>query len=210
MDINLARFNMVHSQVKPWNVFDPKILDLMQNTPRENFTPEDKTNLAYFDIEVPLPENQLMLSPKVIGRILESLKLTGRESILEIGTGSGYLTYLLSKLAYKVTSIEKNNDIYKLANKNINLFSLPKTKLILGDIFDIEFTKKFDVIVITGSLFYIPNKIKNLLKQNGKLFCFIEKSFNYPISQAKINNQNLFETKVPLLINAPIKSEQLL
>ncbi len=115
MNFQMARSNMVAQQVRPWHVVSENVLNAMMQVPRENFVPLAFHNLAYSDTDIPLSEGQTMLSPKVVGRALQALSLTGQEKILEVGTGTGYITACLSKLAEEI--ISKFNQLFWLKRK---------------------------------------------------------------------------------------------
>ena len=111
MNLEQARVDMIEQQVRTWDVFDAQVLGLMRDLPREIFVPKEYQEFSYADMQVPLPRGQVMLPPREIGRILQSLQIQSHERVLEIGTGSGYLTTLMSMLAEHVTSIEIFPDI---------------------------------------------------------------------------------------------------
>jgi protein-L-isoaspartate(D-aspartate) O-methyltransferase len=210
MNIAKARFNMVQQQIRPWDVLDNRVLDAMTNIPREKFVPSNYQDLAFADTEIPLGHGQIMLTPKLIARSLQALQLTIGDSVLEIGTGSGYLTALLAELSSKVTSIEINQELISIAEKNLKFLPSANLNLIWGDaLTDLHLTSTFDAIILTGSLPFLPDSFKNLLNINGRL---IAVTGSAPIMQATITTRNdkesytekvLFETFIPPLINAP-------
>src|SRR3954471_1553357 len=118
MNIEQARFNMIEQQIRPWNVLDQDILDLLHVVKREQFVPAAYQNLAFADIEIPLPGGETMLSPKVEARFMEELKLKKHETVLEVGTGSGYMAALLAHRAAKVTTVDINPEAVELAQQN--------------------------------------------------------------------------------------------
>jgi protein-L-isoaspartate(D-aspartate) O-methyltransferase len=119
MNVEQARFNMVEQQIRPWNVFDEKILSLLSQIKRENFVTEKYHNLAFSDIEIPLPGEQKMLFPRIEARLLQELQLNKKDKVLEIGTGSGYVTALISKMADFVYSVEINSQNKAFAQNNL-------------------------------------------------------------------------------------------
>ena len=209
MNIEQARFNMIEQQIRPWEVLEQRVLSLMAEVPREDFVPIAYRQLAFADINIPLAHDQVMMSPKLEGRLLQSLMLTPQDTVLEIGTGSGYLTALLSKLVTHVDSVDIFADVIATAQEkldalNINNVSLHVADAIKGWNTDI----KYDVIVLTGSVPLLESQFDQQLKKGGCLFAIVG---NAPIMQAQLinridsNNLNtevLFETSIPPLIGA--------
>ena len=119
MNIEQARFNMIEQQIRPWNVLDQDVLDLLHVVKREQFVPAAYQNLAFADVEIPLPGGEAMLAPKFEARILQETGVKKHETVLEIGTGSGYMAALLAHRAAKVTTVEINPETAELAKKNL-------------------------------------------------------------------------------------------
>lgn len=211
MNFQQFRTNMVTQQVQPWSVFNERVLTVLSQLPRETFVPPAFVNLAYSDTDIPLLEGQTMLSPKVVGRALEVLQLTGNEKVLEIGTGTGYMTACLSKLCASVTSIEINATLLSQAEKNLSAVNCKNVTLELGNgILGWESMAPFDVIVVTGSYpMGVPQVVCEQLLPGGRLFCFCN---NAPTMHALLIERHdqqyqskiLFETVVPALIHAPV------
>ncbi len=174
MDIQEARKNVIEQQIRPWGGLNVRANQALSDIPRENFVPEKYQKLVFADIEIPLNESDKMLSPKIEGRILDSLNLQGNEDILEVGTGSGYLTSVLAKLSNSVTSIEIEHDLYVKAKKNIEELKLNNTSLI-NEAFDCSNfqVEQFDTIIIGSALPNIKDDLKKLLKVGGKLFVVV-------------------------------------
>lgn len=206
-----ARFNMVEQQVRPWEVLDATVLELIGNLPREHFVPDNYKGLAYADIEIPLGDGQKMMFPRVEGRILQALAIQPTDNILEVGTGSGYLTACLAKLGNKVVS-EEINPVFteqarqRLAELQINNVEL-RTVDSLGDAAE---SGRFDAIAITGSLPAMPEAFKQRLNIGGRLFVVIGQS---PAMSAMLvtrtgenewQSEALFETDITPLTNAPV------
>lgn len=175
MDFEKARFNMVEQQVRPWNVLDPRVLEVISEIPRENFTPDEYKNLAYTDTLIPLgsfkdqPCN--MPNPVIQGRILQELGVQDDEVVLEIGTGSGYLTACLAKLGRHVDSVDINEALTAMAEKNLQALNIKNVILSTGDAAKGWQQKhNYDVIVITAAMKSIPDSYKNKLKIGGRLF----------------------------------------
>lgn len=205
----LARFNMIEQQIRPWEVLDPVVLDLIASTPREAFVSEEYQGLAFADIEIPLGHGQTMLSPKIEGRILQSLDIQPTDTVLEIGTGSGYLTALLAKLAKHVTSVELFDDLKAQAASRLAKLGLQNITLEVGDAAQGWSAVGFDVIVYTGSLPVAPSiAMKQALNVGGRLFAVVGEA---PVMEAMLikriaedayKQDIIFETCLPPLLHA--------
>ena len=210
-----ARFNMVEQQVRTWDVLDSRVLDLMASLPREQFVPARYTNLAFADVRIPLGHGQEMMPPREEGRLVQALDVQPGDSILEVGTGSGYVTALLASLGRHVYSVDIIPEFITGAQSrldNLNLGS--KVTLEVGDASaGWDHYGPYDVIAITGSLIELPESFKRSLKVGGRLFAIEGEG---PTSTAKLitrtaeersTTENLFETQAVLLINAPTKPQ---
>ncbi len=202
---------MVKQQLRTGNVLKNNILSLYQSIPREYFVPRQYKQFAYSDLQIPLGHNERMLTPLEESTILQSLDLKGTEQVLEIGTGCGYLTALLSRISAHVTSIDCHQDLIKKAESNLTRFNIENVSLITGDghkgLLD---RAPFDVIVITGALLQLPDIFKPQLMKGGKLFAIIGnneamKGTLFQLDEhEQWQEQILFETNVPYL-SASIK-----
>lgn len=207
-----ARFNMVEQQVRPWEVIDSRVLSVMSSLPREKFVPAEFTGLAYADIEVPLAHDEHMLKPTIVGRILQSLNIKPTDRILEIGTGSGYLTACLASLGKHVTSIDIHEDLSTQAGDNLLAAGIDNVDLLVGDALEtIPSRAPFDVIAVTGSIADCQNILPRELSDGGRLFVITGEE---PIMKAEIisrvsgdifRQETIFETVVESLHNAPRK-----
>ncbi len=207
MDTKLAKHFMLQHQLKPLQVLDPHLLDVIQACPRELFVPEGFRSLAYADVDIPLGNDQSMLAPSLTGRILDALKLSKKDQVLEIGTGSGYLTFLLCRLSKFVTTFEIFKPLAIHANKRLADLNVANVEVICDDAFkELKGAKAFDVVVLNGSVSYLPKLILNQTKIGGRLFAIIG---HPPAMQACIftrmneeewSKRSLFETVV-----APLK-----
>lgn len=209
-DVEQARFNMIEQQIRPWEVLDGSVLDLLGQVPREDFVPEQYHGLAFADLEIPLGFGQTMLSPKMEGRILQSLAIQPGDKVLEIGTGSGYLTALLAKLAHEVHSVEINAELSKIARARLQLQQIHNVSLIVGDgAQGWQAQAPYDVIVFTGALALPPLLAQQQLNLGGRLFAVIgnapvmEATMIRRIDQDSFRQDVLFETCLPVLDNAP-------
>ena len=174
MDFKEARKNVIEQQIRPWGGLNVRANQALSDIPRENFVPEEYQKLVFADIEIPLNELDKMLSPKIEGRILDSLNLQGNEDTLEVGTGSGYLTSVLAKLSNSVTSIEIEHDLYLKAKEDIGKLKLNNITLINEAFSSSNFKEaQFDTIVISSALPTIGDDLKKLLKVGGKLFVVV-------------------------------------
>ncbi len=212
MNIEIARSNMIDQQIRPWNVLDMRVLDLMSAIPREDYMPRGYRDLAFADTQIPLGHGQVMLPPREVGRLLQALQVQAEDSILEIGTGSGYLTSLLSKQGKHVLSVELFPDIAEQAQKNCEAddhINMANIKIEVGDAskgWQTEST--FDVICITGALPELAAHWQEQLNIGGRLFVVVGKP---PVMQAmlitRVGTQEwisemVYETLLPWLVHA--------
>lgn len=176
VDFETARRNMIENQIRCCKILDPVLLDTLETTPREDFLPEHIRSLAYMEGRVPLPCGQEMLSPLHEANILHSLNLTGDERVLEIGTGTGYLTALLALHAKHVDSYEIHEELADLARKNLQAHGITNANVVTANAMQADCLKgnyKYDVIVLGAALEEVPQHILGKLKNNGKLAAFI-------------------------------------
>ncbi len=211
--IQRARFNMIEQQVRPWDVLDQRVLDVMGEQPRELFVPDAYRGLAYADIEVPIGQGETMLAPKLVGRLLQALAPRPGEKVLEIGTGSGYVTACLARLGGRVSSVEIHPDLADEARDRLATLDLKRVDVQTADgMADVVHGVPFDVIAVTGSL---PTEepitmLRQKLATGGRLFAVVGEA---PIMEALLITQvgpgayrreALFETSVPALHNVPL------
>ena len=215
MDFEKARFNMVEQQVRPWDVLNPRVLDVISEIPRENFAPEEYKNLAYVDTSIPLGSYEEqpcnMAHPIIDGRILQELDIDDEDLILEIGTGSGYLTACLAKLGRHVDSVDINEDMTAMAEKNLQALGINNVNLSTGDASKTwEQKRNYDVIAITAAMKTIPTSYKKLLKTGGRLFVVTGDApamTAYRVTRTDENKwttEELFETSIEPMIQ-PVK-----
>ena len=206
MDIKQARKNVIEQQIRPWGGLNVRANQALAEIPREKFVPEEYQKLVFADIEIPLNGVDKMLSPKIEGRILDCLNLKGNEEILEVGTGSGYLTSVLAKLSKSVQSIEIEKELYESAKASIKKLKLKNVELTNDDFICSNFQEEeFDAIVISSALTSIDEDLKKLLKVGGSLFVVVGSKNHMHATivsrSSKIDWQtkSLFETRLEFM-----------
>ncbi|MBL1275140.1 MAG: protein-L-isoaspartate O-methyltransferase [Ectothiorhodospiraceae bacterium] len=211
MDSNTeqARFNMIEQQIRPAEVLDMRVLDVIADTPREAFIADEYQGLAFSDINIPLPNGQVMMKPIMEGRLLQALDVQSDHQILEIGTGSGYFTALLAKLGAQVHSVDIENDFVTTAQQKLDALGIRNVKLSQGDAaHGWDQNGPFDAIAITGSFPILPESFQQQLKVGGRLVAIVGQSpamqvlLITRISDAQWSTECLFETDFPALTNA--------
>jgi protein-L-isoaspartate(D-aspartate) O-methyltransferase len=174
MNLEQARFNMIEQQIRPWDVLDADILQLLSAVKREEFVPKTYRALAFVDMELPLPEGQLMLSPKLEARLLQDLRIQNHDSVLEIGTGSGHMAALLANRAARVLSLEIKPALVDLARSNLRYAGVNNVEVTLADgANDAKAMGSFDVILLSGSVASIPQSLIDQLKPGGRLAAIV-------------------------------------
>ena len=210
MNLENARFNMIEQQIRPWEVLDQHVLDLLSKLPREDFVPERYRKLAYMDTTIPLGNDQVMMPPRVEARILQALNIQADETVLEVGTGSGYVTALLASLGDHVYSVDINAEMTRTAGDKLADHGISNVTLETGDAargWDAH--APYDVIVVTGSLPLLPANFKQALKIGGRLVAVVGDSPVMEVvlitreGESEWAQETLFETDLPALINAP-------
>ena len=169
-DVQTARFNMIEQQIRPWNVLDAGVLALLASVRRDAFVPDAYKALAYADMEIPLPAGQCMLAPRLEARLLQDLAIKKTDKVLEIGTGSGFLTALLAHLAASVLSLELSSELVALAQSNLQKAGVTNADVRQGDgAHGAAAHGPFDVIVLGGSVADVPQELLQQLKVGGRL-----------------------------------------
>jgi protein-L-isoaspartate(D-aspartate) O-methyltransferase len=206
MDIKQARKNVIEQQIRPWGGLNIRANQALIDIPRENFVPEEYQNLVFADMEIPLNNSEKMLSPKIEGRILDSLNLKGYEDVLEIGTGSGYFTAVLASLAKSVKSIEIHKELIDAAKEKIDVLNISNVELVNEDALNLNLgNDKFDTIVVGCALPVISEDLKRALKISGKLFIVVgsknqmHATLVERIDGDKWKSKSLFETYIDLM-----------
>jgi len=196
MDIKQARKNVIEQQIRPWGGLNVRANQALSDIPRENFVPEEYLNLVFADIEIPLVDGVKMFSPKIEGRILDSLDIQGHETVLEIGTGSGYFTSVLAKLSQSVVTIELDEQLSELAQNKVKELNLNNISFINDNALAYKFdNEQYDTIVIGCAL---PNKNENffrLLKPGGKLFMVVGAINQMQATLVQRTNENEWQSK---------------
>jgi protein-L-isoaspartate(D-aspartate) O-methyltransferase len=209
MDFEQARFNMVEQQIRTWEVLDQEVLDLLFSVRREDFVPPAYRALAFADLEIPLGDGERMWTPKMEARVLQELQLKPNDSVLEIGTGSGYLTALLARRSADVESVEINPRLHAEARAHLANAGIANVRLAVGDGARGWRDEQYDAIVLTGSTPILPESWYTQLKPDGRLFAVVG---DPPVMTARlarwsapgaIVHQDLFETVIAPLENAP-------
>ena len=209
-DAERARFNMVEQQIRTWEVLDQNVLDLLFKVRREDFVPEAYRALAFADLEIPIGHGESMLQPKVEARIVQELAIGSADRILEVGTGSGYMTALLARSGAHVYSVDIVEEFTRTAAAKLAEHGIANVTLETGDAAR-GWVKQapYDVIVLTGSTPVLAEEIQQSLKPGGRLFAVVGEA---PVMEARLvtcaatgayGTASLFETCIPKLRNAP-------
>jgi len=209
MNIEQARFNMVEQQIRPWEVLDQQVLDLLYVVRREDFVPQAYQALAFSDLEIPIGEGETMLQPKVEARILQEVAPGGTDKVLEVGTGSGYMAALLAHRARHVHSVEISPALKRFGEANLRKAGIVNVTVEPGDAAG-GWSKHapYDVIVLTGSTPVLPDAFLAQLAPGGRLFAVVGEP---PVMSARLvtavgggsfNALDLFETVLAPLKNA--------
>lgn len=184
LNVEQARFNMIEQQIRPCEVFEGRVLDLLKHVRREHFVPKGMKEMAFADMEIPLGYGVSMWQPKLEARTLQELHLTRNDHVLEVGTGSGYLTALLSVLAGHVTSVEIVPQLSVTAKQNLSAARRDNITLEVGDAsHGWGGGASYDAIVLTGSTPVLPEEFQNRLNVGGRLFAVVGDA---PVMQAKM------------------------
>jgi protein-L-isoaspartate(D-aspartate) O-methyltransferase len=205
-----ARFNMIEQQIRPCEIIDPRVLDTLKSVPREKFVSEAYQGLAFADVHVPLDGDEVMMKPMQEGLMLQALDVHAGDRVLEVGTGSGFITACLLHLGGRVTSYEIDAGLSARASERLADLGMHGAELVNADIFAADLpASSFDVIAVTGSLPLAPGGLERLLAPGGRMFLIHGKK---PVMRAslvtrsehgEVNIEDLAETLLPPLRNAP-------
>lgn len=209
MNIDNARFNMIEQQIRPWEVLDPEVLSLLSVVKRELYVPSVYRDLAFADLELPLPGGQKMLAPRVEARMLQALAVKKHESILEIGAGSGYMAALLAHRGQHVVTVDIDPALVQFAADNLRDNGVSNAEVVLADAArGLPEKGPYDVICVSGGLPVVPQELLEQLKVGGRLAAFVG---SRPVMKAQIITRiddkqfrvaDVFETYVDHLVNA--------
>jgi len=210
MNKDFARQQMIEQQVRAWDVFDVNVLEALKEVPRELFVPEGFAALAFADSEIPIGHGQVMMTPTIEGRALQALALAGGENVLEIGTGSGFLTAVLAKLSAHVTSIDIYDDFLDAARRRLEDCEIDNVDLIKMDGMKELPGGAFDAIVVTGSIQTFDSRFAEALNPGGRLFVVVGDT--PAMSATRVTrfdtetwqSDTLFETDLAPLINGAL------
>ena len=217
MNVEQARFNMIEQQIRPWDVLDAHVLDLLAAVRREDFVPPAHRALAFADLEIPLKpgeqavaRGQVMLAPRVEARMLQDLQVAKHEKVLEIGTGSGFMAALLGHRAQRVLSLEIDDELARTAHANLQRAGVlnVEVRALDGARTDLSAHGPFDVIVLSGSVAELPDALLALLKPGGRLMAIVG---DEPVmratlvqrTEAGLASSQPWDTIAPRLLNFP-------
>ena len=209
MNFERARYNMVEQQVRPWEVLDSKVLSLLEDIQREDFVPVRYRKLAFADLNIPLAHDQVMMKPVVEGRMLQAIDVKTDETVLEIGTGSGFITACLALLARHVVSVEIFEELSDAAQSTLKEKEVHNIDLFVGDVMSgWQPEQAHDVVVVTGSVASVPEHFRGWVNPGGRLFVLtgdspaMEASLFTRLNASDWREESLFETDLPRLVNS--------
>lgn len=209
MDFEQARQNMVENQVRPWEVLNARVLQALGRVRREDFVAPSHRQVAFADLCLPLGHGEVMMKPVVEGRVLQALDLQAADHVLEIGTGSGFLTACIASLSASVLSVDMHADFTEAAAQRLQAAGIANATLETGEaVLDWQPQGRFDVVVVTGAVSVVPERFASWLKEGGRMFVVRGAS---PVQQAmlitregedRFHEESLFETDLPYLAHA--------
>jgi protein-L-isoaspartate(D-aspartate) O-methyltransferase len=208
MNLEQARTQMLGQQIRAWEVLDDRVLGVLGTIAREAFVPASYRDLAFADLEIPLDHGQNMMAPKIEGRLLQALRLDPNDSVLEIGTGSGFLTACLAKLAASVVTIDIFDDFSRDARSRLDSLGMTNIEYRTEDALAMDANHRFDAIAVTGSVPELDDHFVRMLRPGGRLFIIVGRE---PVMEARVvtmlergqtAQDSLFESVVKPLINA--------
>jgi protein-L-isoaspartate(D-aspartate) O-methyltransferase len=207
MNVEYARHAMIEQQVRPWDIVDLQVLAAMSAVPRENFVPAAYRDLAFADTELPIGHGETMFKPVLEGRMLQGLKLQPNDEVLEIGTGTGYITACLASLCRSLVSVDLHADFIADAKERLTALDLNNVRYEQADALAFDPGQQFDAIAVTGAVTEVPPSFLNWLRPGGRLFIIRGQS---PAQEAVcltrtaqgFDTESLFETDIPYLVGA--------
>ncbi len=215
MNFEQARFNMIEQQIRPWDVLDQRVLDVMAQIPREDFVPPQYRQLAFADIAIPLGHGQSMMIPKVEARMLQALAVQPDERVLEVGTGSGFITACLARSGFTVVSVDIIPEFTREAQRKLQFHGFNNVVPHTGDAAYGWGEQRYDVIALTGSVPLRPRHWPQQLELGGRLFVIVgeapvmEALLITRLSETEWSTDSLFDTELTPLLNAakPVEFE---
>ena len=216
MDFERARFNMIEQQIRPWDVLDPDVLDLLSAVRREDFVPASWRNMAFTDMEIPLEVDgrntgECMLAPKVEARLLQAARVQRHENVLEIGAGSGFMAALLAHRARRVSSAEINPELAAMASANLKKSHVANATVELRDGQEVASQASWDVIVLSGSVPFVPPSLLDRLEVGGRLVGIVgelpvmEAQVITRVGEREFDTKTDFDAVAPLLVGFPAR-----
>jgi len=207
MNFDQARFAMIEQQVRPWDVLDPRVLEALMVVHREDFVVPSQRQLAFADLPLPLAHGEVMMKPVVEGRMMQALLLEPGDEVLEIGTGSGFVTACLARLARAVTSIDIHPDFTETAGERLASAGVNNVRLETADALAWQPGRQFDAIAVTAAVGIIPQIFTDWLKPGGRLFVIhglspVQEAVRITRRADSLQTESLFETDVPYLHGA--------
>ncbi len=204
MDFDTARTTMIENQIRPWEVLDPRVLDALGRVRREDFVPLVYRTLAFADTALPLEHGEFMLKPVVEGRLLQALDLGAADDVLEIGTGSGFVTACLAWLAHSVTSIDIHADFIEGARARLAAAGAHNVKLEAADMLGWNAGRQYDAVCVGGAVAAIPPRVFDWVKPGGRLFVIrgsapAQEALRMTRRGDTWHSESLFETDIPYL-----------
>jgi protein-L-isoaspartate(D-aspartate) O-methyltransferase len=208
MNLEVARAQMLGQQIRAWEVLDDRVLRVLKETPREKFAPPEYRDLAFADTEIPIGFGQAMLAPKIEGRILQALQVEPIDTVLEVGTGTGFLTACLAQLSKQVVSLEIHAELMATARGHLVEHGVTNMELREADALALRPREDFDAIAITGSVPELDERFIRMLRPQGRLFIVVGRA---PVMEARLvtmhanghwTTASLFETVLTPLVNA--------
>jgi protein-L-isoaspartate(D-aspartate) O-methyltransferase len=206
---DVARQNMIENQVRPWEVLDPRVLDVLAAVRREDFVPARYRSVAFADMALPIGHGETMMKPTIEGRLLQALDLDSDDRVLEIGTGSGFMTACLARLAGAVTSIEIHADLAETARARVAASGAKNVRIEVAEaMLGFDTAERFDAVVVTGAVYALPDRLRAWVAPAGRLFAIVGES---PAMQAMLytradashwREESLFETDLAYLKHA--------
>jgi protein-L-isoaspartate(D-aspartate) O-methyltransferase len=204
MNVAQARFNMIEQQIRPWNVLDAHVLDLLQTVAREEFAPAAYKSLAFADLEIPLPGGQCMLAPRLEARLLQDLNVQPHESVLEVGAGSGFMAALLAHRARAVLSVELLPELVAMARANLAKAGVRNVTVRQEDGAQLSAAEgQFDAIVLSGSVIQLPQALMQRLTIGGRLIAIVGDEPSMRAALVTRISETEFNTTYPWDANAP-------